>query len=107
MRNILTAIFLTLALQSAWAADIGTAKDQGLIGEANTGYVAAVKTPVNAEIAALIADVNAKRKAKFEATANKTDATLEQVSYRFYQLAVQNTTAGNYYQDAGGNWKQK
>lgn len=107
MRNILTAIFLTLALQTAWANDIGTAKDQGLVGEANTGYVAAIKTPVSAELAALIADVNAKRKAKFEQTAGKTDTTIEQVSYRFYELAVQKTKPGNYYQDAGGNWKKK
>jgi uncharacterized protein YdbL (DUF1318 family) len=94
-------------LQTAWAIDIGTAKSQGLVGEANSGYLAAVKTPASAEVNALIADVNAKRKAEFEATANKTGATLEQVAYRFYELAVQRTAAGNYYQDAGGNWQKK
>lgn len=107
MKNILAAIFLALAASGAWASDVGTAKDQGLIGEANTGYLAAVKTPLSPDIAALIADVNAKRKTKFQQTANDTGATLEQVSYRFYELAVEKTKPGHYYQDAGGNWQKK
>jgi len=107
MKNILAVILLTLAAQTAWGLDIGTAKSAGLVGEANTGYLAAVKTPASAEIAALIADVNAKRKAKFQQTADDTGATLVQVAYRFYELAVKNTDPGNYYQDANGNWQQK
>ena len=107
MRKILVAIFLSLALQVAWAIDIGTAKSQGLVGEANTGDLAAVKTPASAEVKELISSVNAKREAQFEKTANKTDATVEQVRSRFYELAVEKTKAGHYYQDADGNWKQK
>ncbi|MFQ5636218.1 MAG: YdbL family protein [Gammaproteobacteria bacterium] len=107
MKNILAVILLALAAQSAWGSDIGTAKAQGLVGEANTGYVAAVKTPPGADIAALIAEVNAKRKAKFRQTAADTGATVEQVAYRFYELAVQKTRPGHYYQDASGRWKKK
>lgn len=107
MKNIFAVIFLALATQVAWGSDIGTAKEQGLVGEANTGYVAAVKTPASAEIAALIADVNTKRKAKFQQTAGDTGATVEQVAYRFYELAVQKTRPGHYYQDASGNWQKK
>jgi uncharacterized protein YdbL (DUF1318 family) len=107
MKKILVAIFLTLAFPTAWAIDIGTAKGQGLVGEANTGYLAAVNTPASTEVKTLISSVNAKRKAEFENTANKTKATVEQVRSRFYQLAVQKTKAGNYYQDANGNWKKK
>ena len=107
MKRLIAAVFLSLVLQTAWAIDIGTAKQQGLVGEANTGYLAAVKTPASAEVLALIAEVNAKRKAEFEDTAKKTGTTLLQVANRFYELAVQRTAAGNYYQDAAGNWKQK
>lgn len=105
-RNIVTALLLVLAFQSAWAVDLHTAKEQGLVGEANTGYLAAVGTP-SAEIEALIADVNEKRKAEFERTAKKTGATLEQVRVRFYELAVQRTAPGHYYQDVSGNWQRK
>jgi len=107
MKRILAAIFLTLALQTAWAIDIGTAKQQGLVGEAGSGYLAAVQKPANAEVNALIARVNAKRKAEFERAAKKTNTTVAQVSNRFYELAVQRTKAGNYYQDTSGRWKKK
>jgi uncharacterized protein YdbL (DUF1318 family) len=106
LRQIVAAFLLVLAFQSAWAIDIHTAKEQGLVGEANTGYLAAIGTP-SAEVKALVAEVNAKRKAEFERTAKKTGATLEQVRFRFYELAVQRTEAGHYYQDASGSWKRK
>lgn len=107
IKSIFAAIGLVLLLQNAWAIDIRDAKEQGLVGEANTGYLAAVQTPVSAEVRALIADVNAKRKAEFESTAERTGATVVQVAYRFYQLAVQRTEAGHYYQDANGRWVRK
>ena len=106
VRKFFAALLLVLAFQSAWAIDIQSAKAQGLVGEANTGYLAAVGAP-SAEVKALIAEVNEKRKAEFQRTAKKTGATLEQVQYRFYELAIQRTQPGHYYQDASGNWKRK
>ena len=107
MKKTLAAIGLMLLLHNAWAIDIGDAKDQGLVGEANSGYLAAVQTPASAEVRALIADVNGKRRAQFESTAKKTGATVEQVAYRFYELAVQKTAPGHYYQDTSGRWQKK
>ena len=106
IRQFVVALLLALAFQSAWAIDIHTAKQQGLVGEANTGYLAAIGTP-SAEVKALVAEVNEKRKAEFERTAKKTGATLVQVRARFYELAVQRTEPGHYYQDASGSWKKK
>lgn len=107
LKKTLVAIGLMMLLQNAWAIDIRSAKAEGLVGEANTGYIAAVQTPASAEVRALIADVNQKRKAQFESTAKKTGTTVAQVANRFYELAVQKTAPGNYYQDAGGRWKKK
>lgn len=107
MKKIVAAIGLLLLLQNAWAIDIRDAKAQGLVGEANTGYLAAVQSPASAEVRALIANVNAKRKARFNETARKTGATVPQVAYRFYELAVQRTAPGNFYQDSNGKWKKK
>jgi len=107
MKKIITTIGLLMLLQNAWAIDIRDAKAQGLVGEANTGYIAAVTSPVSAEVRALLADVNAKRKAEFEATAKKTGTKTDQVAYRFYELAIQKTAAGGYYQDSSGRWKKK
>jgi uncharacterized protein YdbL (DUF1318 family) len=107
MKKILTAFCLTLFLHNAWALDIDSAKANGLVGEANTGYLAAVEQPASAEVRALIQEVNAKRKAEFERTAKSTGATLEQVAFRFYELAVQKTAPGHYYQDPSGRWMKK
>ena len=107
MKKIFAAIGLLLLLQNAWAIGIHDAKAQGLVGEANNGYIAAVQSPASAEVRALIADVNAKRKAQFTQAAKKTGASVEQVAFRFYELAVQKTTSGNYYQDSSGRWKEK
>lgn len=107
LTRFLTATFLLLALSSAWAIDINDAKTQGLVGEANTGYLAAVREPVSDEVKALISSVNAKRKAHFEKTARNTNTTMAQVGNRFYELAVQKTTVGRYYQDASGRWIKK
>ncbi len=107
MKRIVLALMLLFSLQAAWAIDLHEAKARGLVGEANTGYLAAVRAPANAEVRALISSVNSKRRAQFEQTARKTNTTVAQVSYRFYELAVQRTAPGNYYQDARGNWKKK
>ena len=107
MKKLLAAIVLTFALQTAWAIDIDTAKAQGLVGESNTGYLAAVKTPASDEVQTLIKSVNDKRRSAFEKTAASTTATVDQVRYRFHELAVQKTESGHYYQDASGVWKKK
>jgi len=107
MKSLLATIFMFLAVQSAWAIDIHDAKDQGLVGEATSGYLASVRSPASAEVNSLIAEVNKKRKVQFESTAQKTSATVAQVANRFYELAVQRTAAGHYYQDAGGKWVKK
>ena len=107
MKKFFAAIGLMLLLQNAWAIDIRDAKAQGLVGEAKTGFIAAVQAPASAEVRALIADVNAKRKASFEGTAKKTNTTVTQVANRFYELAKGKTAPGNYYQDASGRWQKK
>ncbi len=107
MNKILAAIGLLLLLQNAWAIDIREAKAQGLVGEARTGYIAAVQSPPSAEVRALISSVNAKRKTRFTQTAQKTGASVTQVANRFYELAVQKTAPGHYYQDSNGRWKKK
>ena len=107
LKKTFVAIGLIMLLQNAWAIDIRGAKVEGLVGEANTGFIAAVQTPASAEVRALIEDVNKKRKAKFNSTAEKTGTTVAQVAHRFYELAVEKTAPGNYYQDSGGRWKKK
>ena len=43
MRKLIAVLILSLAASTAWAIDIGAAKSQGLVGEANNGNLAAVE----------------------------------------------------------------
>lgn len=107
MKKIFVAVGLLLLLQNAWAIDIRDAKEQGLVGEANSGYIVALQVPASAEVRALVADVNEKRREQFEETAQKTGVATEQVAFRFYELAVKRTAPGHFYQDPQGQWKKK
>jgi len=107
MKKLLVMLFMFFAAQNAWAIDIHDAKDQGLVGEATSGYLAAVRSPAGDEVNALITAVNKKRKEQFKLAAQKTGTTLAQVQNRFYELALQKTHAGHYYQDAAGKWVKK
>ena len=77
------------------------------VREAITGFIEAVHKPASAEVRALIADVNNKRRTQFNRTAQKTGTSVAQVSRRFYELAVQKTASGHFYQDSERRWKKK
>lgn len=101
-------IFLLLSLSfSVWAIDLDEAKNSGLVGELNNGYLGYVVAAPSADTRALVEDINAKRKQFYQQTAAKTGATLEQVAATAYQKAVAKTDAGNYYQNSAGQWVKK
>ena len=108
MKQLLAMIMLGLcAISHASALDLNTAKSTGLIGERNDGYLGYVIKPASKETQALLKDVNTKRRGIFTASAEKNSISTEQVANRFYQLAVEKTTTGNYYQDLSDNWIRK
>jgi len=107
IQQILTILVFTFAVSNAWALDLQEAKASGQVGEANTGYLAAVQGSPSAEVKELMSSVNARRKSQFEQAARKTSTTVAQVSNRFYELAVEKTKPGHYYQDRNGYWKKK
>lgn len=57
------AIALTFAAP-AFALDLSSARSQGLVAETPDGYIRAAKP--SPEVNALVADVNAKRRAEYE-----------------------------------------
>ena len=107
MKKLIAILALLLTMQTAWAIDLHDAKDKGLVGEARSGYLVARQKPASAEVKALVSSVNAKRKAQFERTAENTNTTVAQVANRFYELAVEKTRPGHYYQNTNGKWVKK
>jgi len=96
-----------------FALTLDDARAQGLVGEDWTGYVAAVSASPSAEVKALIADVNAKRKAVYEQIAKQNSTAQDPVSAddiaRIGAPKVfERAAPGTYIRTAAGQpWKRK
>ena len=103
------ALFVGLLLISTscvLALDLKEAKNSGLVGEQLNGYLGVVDKNAGSGVHALVKDVNAKRKTKYEAIASQNSTSLETVELLAGKKAIEKTQAGNYIQTATG-WKKK
>jgi uncharacterized protein YdbL (DUF1318 family) len=90
----------------AAALELDAAKQQGLVGEQTDGYVAAVESGAGDEVKQLVADVNSKRRASYEAIAKKNGTAVDAVAALAAQKLVERAPAGSWIRD-GGRWYQK
>ena len=100
-----TFLFLVFTTSSAYAIDLGTAKNNGLVGETANGYIAAVKSP-SGDVNALIQSINGQRKAKYKQIAQKNGTSLNAVESLAGKKAIDKTQKGHYVL-IGGKWKKK
>lgn len=84
--------------------DLSTAKAQGLVGEKPNGYIAAIKS--TAEVNAIVADINAKRKANYQKLAADNNLSLQQVEKLAGEKSLKKTQKGHYI-FVGNNWVKK
>ena len=92
---------------SAAAATLDSAKADGWIGEQPNGYLGLVRNDAPADVKALVNDVNAKRKARYQEIASQQGAPLAEVEKVGGQTAIEKTRSGHYVQDASGRWRKK
>lgn len=107
MKNFLILFFAIFISANAYAIDLQQAKDQGLVGEANTGYIAPVTSRSSSEVRQLISDVNRHRRAQYQEIAVSHGLTTAEVQRIAYEKAIKKTSPGNYYQNAAGRWVRK
>jgi uncharacterized protein YdbL (DUF1318 family) len=99
------AIFWTAVAWSAFALSLDEAKAKGLVGEKGNGYLGAVH-PSNAEVQALLEDVNRKRRQAYEDIAKRNRTSVQTVETLAGEKAIQNTKPGNFIESPGG-WMKK
>ena len=104
-----TQVFVVLALMMnfAFAATLEEAKATGLIGEKQDGYIGLVQANVPADVVALIANVNAQRRQRYEQIAQENGISVQQVAKLAFTRAFENTLPGNYVESAPGQWTRK
>ncbi|MFT6918654.1 MAG: hypothetical protein ACJA2G_001273 [Cognaticolwellia sp.] len=102
----LTCALLAITMTfSAWAISLDDAKQQGLIGEMQNGYLGLVVDNVEAQ--SLVASVNEKRKSIYLNLARKNNITMAQVTALAAEKALNKTQTGNFIQNAAGQWVKK
>ena len=99
------ALFATTMAFSAWAITLDDAKQQGLIGEMQNGYLGVVVQSNEAQ--SLVASVNEKRKSIYLNLARKNKITLAQVTALAGEKALSKTQSGHFIQNAAGQWVKK
>ncbi len=104
--SVAVAILLGVTGDS-WASPLDDAKAAGLIGERPDGYVAAVPPNPPPDIAALVKEINAKRRGAYEDIAAKQNVPVDQVGAVTAEKIKRQAPAGEYFLNADGSWTQK
>jgi len=106
MKKMITLLAGLLMALSAAAMELDDAKNLGLVGELPNGYLGLVSTG-SPEAAAMLVDINAKRKAKYQEIANKQNTQLANIEKIAGEKLVNKAQSeGEYYMDESGQWKR-
>ncbi len=103
---LIMSLGMTLGASPAMAGSLDQPKADGLIGEQANGYLGLVRQDVPPEIKALVRKVNAKRKARYQSIADKSNIALSEVEKVGGTKALEKTAPGNYIKDSSG-WRKK
>lgn len=97
---------LLLVSVAAGAADLDSAKRDGLVGERADGYLGLVVESASADVRRLVAEVNDKRKEEYLRIARANNLTIEQVQALAGKKTIERTRSGHYILINGG-WQRK
>lgn len=103
------AFLLTLLLcigLPAHALELDQAKRDGLVGETMEGYLAAVAERPSAEVASLVEEINARRRAEYQRIARQNGIDLAQVEALAAKKAIEKTDSGHWVR-VNGEWRRK
>jgi uncharacterized protein YdbL (DUF1318 family) len=111
MLKLIRAMALGLALltlpAAAIAGPLDDAKASGLVGERVDGYLGVVPGSAPGDVRALVEEVNAKRRKKYEEVAGGRGVPVEAVAAIAGEKLVKRAAAGEYVAGADGRWTQK
>ncbi len=104
--KILLLLSVLCAPLAAWGIELGSAKQQGLVGEQANGYLGSTGAQ-SAEVSALVKDVNGRRRAKYQQIATKNGISMADVEALAGEKAIARTASGNYIKPTTGGWRKK
>ena len=90
---------------TAWSADLQAAKVAGQVGEQPDGYLGIVNHGPG--VAALVQNINQKRRAIYQNIARDNGASLQAVEQLAGKKAIEKTAPGQYIMAPSGQWIRK
>ncbi|GAA6183365.1 hypothetical protein NBRC116595_06130 [Aliiglaciecola sp. NS0011-25] len=100
----ITMLSTLLFCSAVFALELDDAKQSGLVGEQDNGYLGAVVN--RSDVMELVGEINVKRKAKYIELANKNNISLAQVEKLAAKKAFEKTAKGHYIK-YDGDWVKK
>jgi uncharacterized protein YdbL (DUF1318 family) len=112
MNKLLNKIIIVLLagsmlVSTAVASSLTGPKAEGWIGEQANGYLGLVRADAPADVKALVASVNKKRKARYQAIAKQQGIPVSEVEKVGGNETIEMTLRGNYIRDSSGRWRKK
>lgn len=104
---VLCVFFATGMINTSLAADLGSAKAQGLVGEKRDGYLGLVDPNAPADVKQLVKNINDKRRANYEAIAKKNKVSVDQVGKLTAEKVINKAAKGTFVQGPGGGWQKR
>lgn len=105
-QKLIITAFAALFSLSVSAADIGSLKNQGIIGENAKGYLELVASSASNEAKDLVTSVNQRRKSIYQQQAKKNNLSLAEVEAIAAKRNLAKTKSGHYIKPAG-SWVKK
>jgi uncharacterized protein YdbL (DUF1318 family) len=90
---VLALLIATVSASAAHALDLRSARASGVVAETPEGYIKAVKP--SAEVSALVAEVNAKRRAEYTRISKQNGQSVELVGRLAAPEIAKNAASGN------------
>ena len=90
---------------AAHAMDLKTARDQGLVGELRSGFVAILKSVDG--VALMVEEVNSKRLVEYRKIAAENKQPVDVVGKLAAEQIINKLSKGHYYQTEEHTWEQK
>jgi len=110
--DLFLASLFIITLSFGWsmqavAMDLQSAKKTGMVGETRSGYLGIVSSAASAEVKALVADINKKRKSKFQEIAKRNGTSVSAIEKLAGKKAISKTPPGQYIMTPSGKWVKK
>jgi uncharacterized protein YdbL (DUF1318 family) len=104
---LILAIVLVLTGAPAAAQEVDSAKSSGQIGEQLDGYLGLVDSSAPDSVAALVEEVNGRRRTKYQDIASKRDTSVDAVAALAGAKLIERAEPGEYVESSKGSWTKK